>query len=145
MADERAAGVRAPERQLAGKSTAELVAAAKATREIDSTYRVYVREWLHEARYGSKEAAVAKHEAKYAGRLRDEDWRIEKDPEDGSYVYEVRRWNVTSEWKYPEDAAGHMAALIADGMSEDEIEVVPRNSKREHTLRSYGVLKLAAA
>ncbi len=142
MVDERSAGVRKEERLAAGLGSAGIVKAAR--KEIDSTYRVYQKQWLRAGR-GECESDVRTHfEENYEGRLHDEDWSI--DPcEDGTWVLQTKRWNVAAEWKREGLAESYAAAMIEEGADPDEVVVVARNSRLEHVLTSYGVLKVRSS
>ena len=126
------------------KSKAEVVQAAK--NEIQSTWRVYLKEWLIEASdctFDSLEKDT--FEPKYGGRVLDEDWRIVAADEDElEYVLEVRLWNVKGEWKYEEEAQEH-ARLLREVGGHPEAVAVPRNSRQEHVLKDYGKLLLKEA
>lgn len=116
--------------------------------EIGATTRVYAREWVLEHRANTSEAAQEWLTVKYAGRLRAGDWKIVEDTEGPVVTYEVwaRLWNVTAEWKHIWQAEG-WADLIRKERPEikpDDVEVVGRNSRREHQLRAYGKLLLPA-
>lgn len=107
------------------------------SKELDSTWRVYAKVWLHLARRGT-EAEAEKFSQQFVGRLLPEDLRVEPDT-DGTWIVEGRCWNVLAEWKYEQSARGYADNLHLDGF---DPEVVSRNSKREHELRAYGVLRL---
>lgn len=141
----RAAGTRVPERQALGMSTAELVHTTKGSREIGSTYRVYVKEWVFDSRHLSHDEALNHYVLTYEGRLGAGDSEIIKDF-DETWVLRLKLWNVAAEWKRVHLADRHAAALIEDEYAAtDDIMVVPRNSKQEHTLKAYSILKLPAA
>lgn len=135
----RSAGVRKAERLAAGMDTAGIVKAAR--KEIDSTHRVYRKEWLHEMRADDREAAVQHFVTKYEDRLHEGDAQIIED-DDGTFVLQVRKWNVAAEWKRAELAEQYAAALVEEGSDPDAVVVVARNSRSEHKLISYGVLKV---
>lgn len=139
----RSAGVRKEERLAAGMTTAEIVAATKSN-EIDSTHRVYVRGWTFEVRVATEAEAQEAYEKTFAGRLRDGDWRITQDPEDGTHILWTRLWTVNSEWKRLAFAVEWADALIEEhGIPQVDVEVAERNSRKEHVLNSYGLMKLA--
>jgi hypothetical protein len=121
------------------KSKAEVVAATK--QEIKSTWRVYVREWLVEFRDCSEETVQDYFNERFKGRVTEDDWSIAEDSEDFSYVLRLRLYNVKAEWKEEAEAREHERLLQAT-MPELEAEAVPRNSRREHVLKSYGKLML---
>lgn len=140
----RSAGVRQADRLAVGLDTAGIVQAAKRS-EIDSTSRVYVKVWQLDGRFDTEQAADL-YAAKYAGRLKEGDLRIELDNEghEPSFVVYVRTWTVDSEWKRFSLADEFAKARRADlDLPEDDVEVVGRNSRREHMLNAYGTLKLA--
>lgn len=120
------------------KSKAEVVQATK--QEIQSTWRVYVKEWLLDDSDCTRESLEDRFRAEYGGRVTDEDWRI-YDEEELEYFLEVRLWNVKAEWKYEDEANEHVRLLREVG-GHPEAEAVPRNSRREHVLMSYGKLLL---
>jgi hypothetical protein len=124
--------------QIAGHDSASIIAETKKTREIASTHRVYRKEWLFDSRH--RDVATAKEEAsRYEGRLHDDDIRFDTDNDTGECVVWTRRWNVAGEWKWSAHAEKHATALRKAGA---EVEIVARNSRQEHRLRNYGVLKL---
>lgn len=132
---------RRKEERLRGLDSAGVVAKAKAAKEIESTYRVYVQEWLTYSRHATEEEARQRIAEKHEGRLRPEDIRTV--PDHGAYLVQLRRWNVAGEWKTWKLATDHLARLIADsGHTEDSAKVVGRNSRTEHLMRQYGDLKL---
>jgi hypothetical protein len=128
------------------KSKAEVVQATK--NEIQSTWRVYVKEWLQDDSDCTRESLEERFQAKYGGRLEDDDWRIVGDdefPENPmEFFLQVRLWNVKGEWKYPDEAEEH-ARLLREVGGHPEAEAVARNSRREHVLMSYGKLMLKEA
>jgi hypothetical protein len=105
---------------------------------------VYIKEWLPVWRVTTPEAGYAWFTANYGGRVKSEDWKIHTDPESGENVLSVRLWNVKGEWKDEEEAQEHARLLRGVG-EHPEAEAVPRNSRREHVLRSYGKLLLKEA
>jgi len=125
------------------KSKAEIVRETK--NEIQSTWRVYIKEWLRDDSDCTEESLTERFEAKYGGRLLDEDWRISGDDEFPStpleFFLEIRLWNVKGEWKDAVEAEEH-ARLLREVGGHPEAEAVPRNSRREHVLKSYGKLLL---
>jgi hypothetical protein len=134
----RAAGTRQEERLAQGLDSAGIVQEVKKTQEIDSTHRVYRKEFLLDSRWATEAQAMLKAESTYEGRLVPEDIDIREDA-DGTWVLWTRLWNVTSEWKREDLATNHASTLDpADG----EVRVVARNSRREHLLKGYGTLKL---
>lgn len=146
----RSAGVRKAERLAVGMDTAGIVQAAKRS-EIDSTSRVYVRTWQFDSRHATGQDAQAYFEKTYGGRLREGDGRIVEDVEGAdeqhpsTFVVQVRLWTVDSEWKRHSLAEAWGKAIREErDLSEDDVEVVGRNSRKEHMLRAYGVLKIAS-
>lgn len=124
------------EERLLGLDSAQVVDAAKVA-EIDSTWRVYHKEWLFDSRF-AKEHDAEEHARSFDGRLQFGDLRVRF--EKGSarpWVIDTRIWNVHSEWK-----AKHLASLAAEKLHTGAIEVVARNSRREHQLKMYGITKL---
>lgn len=143
MSEARSAGVRKEDRLLSGLDTAGIVAATKSN-EIDSTHRVYVRGWTFEARFATAAEAQEAYERAFKGRLRDGDWRVTQDVEDDTHILWTRLWTVNSEWKRETFAQRWSEALMEEhGIPAEDIEVVERNSRKEHVLNSYGLMKLA--
>lgn len=141
MGDEqvvRSAGVRRADRLASGATTAETVRRTKSN-EIESTHRVYVKDWLINSRHSTAEDAARHASANLSGRVWPDDQRITEDF-DGTWLLETRLWNVSGEWKTEELADSHARALRESGV--DEVETVARNSRREHVLAQYGVLML---
>jgi len=122
-----------------GLDTAGIVEAVRS--EISSTYRVYRSEWLIASRHEMAEKSQEYFEATFSGRLHEGDWRYERDI-DGSTVLWVRRWNVCAEWKRKEFAEAWATALLEEQPELGEIKIVARNSRSEHVLTQYGILKL---
>lgn len=122
------------------KSKAEVVQATK--NEIQSTWRVYIKEWLHVAFDCTEETLVEQFfKPKYGGRVLDEDWRVTERYEEIDFELQVRLWNVKAEWKHEEEAQEHVRLLSAVG-EHPEAEAIPRNSRQEHVLMGYGKLML---
>jgi len=117
---------------------AKTVEAVKKTAELRSTVRLYVKEFVFDSRFGTKGEAWARYDTVYLGRVGEGDSEFRLDPI-RSLPHElwIRRWNLVGEYKNPEKA--DEAAAEIDG----ETKVVPRNSRAEHTLKNYGVVKLA--
>lgn len=144
MSDEkkRTAGKREEGRLLAGKSSGEIASAVK---EIESTHRVYWRTWLAESRHETAEEAEESLRARFEGRLRPEDMRVTEDLESSKpHVAATRRWTVHSEWKHEESAEAERDALLDEGRAAEDVEVVARNSRREHVLKQVGKVKMRA-
>lgn len=137
----RAAGVRTPDRLLVGKSTAEIVKKAKS--EIDSTVRVYVKEWLFTKR-GTQAECQEYFEKTYAGRIYRDDMKVELEEWSGDYILYLKQWNARAEWKQMELGERHVE-LIKQTEGDVEAQAVARNSRTEHNLLAYGKLKLPDA
>lgn len=141
-AEQRAMKARNTERQI-HSDTASIVKATKSN-ELQSTHRVYIKEWLPTYKHAYLDTVKEFFAAKYEGRVRDEDWQIDFDEEQELHVLSLRLWNVKAEWKDVHLAEAHKEALFEESES-DDVEVVARNSRKEHMLTSYGKLKLPAA
>lgn len=137
MTDEKArtAGVRKEDRLSAGLDSKQIIEKTK-TSELASTARVYRKEWVFDSRHVTQSEAEAYVEQKYVGRLRPDDMEVKSDPDNGQWVLWTRKWNVTAEFKDLQRAEEYAKAL------EGETEVVTRNSRREHLLSQYGILRL---
>ena len=135
----RSAGVRQADRLAAGKSSREIASAVK---ELSSTIRVYMKEWLRDSRHPTRMGADYAAE-KYEGRLHSGDIRVDED-DDGTFLLMTRRWNVHSEWKHVELANSIVKELVKAGADPADVEAVPRNSRREHLINSYGTMRLAS-
>lgn len=139
----RSAGVRKADRLAVGQDTAAIVQSVKEAQEIASTHRVYTKTWLLEARHRTPEDATTDFETRFLGRLQDGDWRIEQDPiNKRDWLLWTNRWTVMSEWKTPALAEEH-AEKVRERFK--DVTVVPRNSRREHVLTQYGIVKLTVA
>ena len=115
---------------------------SKAVRsEIESTYRVYEKSWAIAVRLPTVAYAQKYFNDKYDGRIYAEDMNVSLDPEDSTWVLSLRRWTVLAEWKSEALARKHMLLLLEED-PDREVEVVARNSRREHVLNDYGKLKL---
>lgn len=109
--------------------------------EIQSTWRLYVKEWIFDCR-GDTEADVwATLDEKYDGRVHAEDLDVSWDHESNTAVGRVRVWNVRGEWKTEDDVTVH-EDLLREVRPDLEPTRVPRNSRLEHQLLNYGKLKL---
>lgn len=105
--------------------------------ELPSTWRVYTQDWGFYRRFSGEDEPEAEFDATFEGRVRAEDWEVRNDPEARNpWELWVRLWNVRGEWK-----TEALARQFAEGL-EGDVRVVARNSKDEHVLRQYGVLKL---
>lgn len=134
----RSAGERRPERLL-GLDTKQIVEEAKRSAEIASTFRVYRKEFMFDRRFDSATSAEEHVHQKWDGRLEEDEVQILREL-DASIVW-TKRWNVESEWKTVELAARH-AEELQEADPEQELAIVPRNSRREVVLQNYGILKL---
>jgi hypothetical protein len=120
---------------------AATVAATKKAAELQSTWRVYRKEFLLDSRHITRHDAMDRYDAVYRGRIEEQDVRFDEDLiRSRPYEVWVRKWNLAGEFKHEATALEH--AAMSD-LVVDEVEVVPRNSRREHELKSYGVAKLA--
>jgi hypothetical protein len=138
----RSAGERHEER-LMGKSSAEVISAAKEAAEIETTWRVYRREWVHVGTFESEEAAQADIAAKWVDRLPEEDIHIQQVMTTSHALY-VRKWNVAAEHKDESTALDYAADLLVNhNVPGADLKVVERNSREEHLLMQVGVLKQA--
>lgn len=139
MTEDRAAGKRQEDRLGSGLDSKGIIEEVKKIKEIDSTHRVYRMEWLFDRRFRTAEEAEARVAKVWAGRLREEDVEVREDSVSDDVELWVRRWNVESEWKSEDRAETHAAGFAGD------VEIVARNSRREHQLTAYGILKLTVA
>ena len=123
-------------------SRPEVVSRVRRASELRSTVRVYRKEFLFDSRHETRhdaEMAVGT----YRDRITPEDADVRVDPiRTRPFELWVRRWNVAGEYKDPIEAFLRAAHLHVAGL---ETQVVPRNSRAEHELRSYGVVKLVGA
>lgn len=109
--------------------------------EIQSTWRLYVKEWIHDCRGDTEDDVWKALDEKYDGRLRTEDLQVSWDHESNTAVGRVRVWNERGEWKTEEDVRVH-EDLLREVRPDLEPTSVPRNSRQEHQLLNYGKLKL---
>lgn len=116
----------------------ELVRQTKAAKEIESSFRLYIREWIYVGRHPIEEESNQDLNAMFGGRVRPEDMQTVKDW-DGSWLMMVRRWNLAAEVKTEVLAAEFLDALMSEGY---EAQMVGRNSRAEHSLVQYGVTLL---
>ena len=117
-------------------------------KETDDIWRLYRREWVivHTITMSPPAARPVVDEARrwatdnLAGRIRDEDISLVAHT-DGKLLFwcdvKVFKDNLKGEIKYVEAAQIH---AVQQGW--DEYVIVPRNSKSDHDIRSYGVVKL---
>jgi hypothetical protein len=113
-------------------------------REIDTTWRVYHKEWLLEGMFETEADARAHLEERFGGRLQPEDMSVEQTYAKDAFSGGIRVWNVSSEWKRQSLAEGWMAALIEEGYDPERLRTVERNSRAETMLLNYGKLLLPA-
>lgn len=136
----RSAGVRQADRLL-GMDTAQIVAATKASREIQSTYRVFSLDPVIIGRYETEAEAQQVFATKYEGRVRD--WSIDAPGTfSKKYTLTVELWTVSAEFKHKELADAYRLRLAENGADPEKVQVVARNSRAEHVLAQYGVLKI---
>ena len=118
------------------KRNSEAVAEVRETQDV---HRVYVYEWITMFTSRSKEKCEARFEERYRDRVREDDWRITV-VGDTHYELQLRLPNVTAEWKTAKLAYAYVAEK---GWGNVEATVVARNSKADHDLRKYGMVKIA--
>ncbi len=117
-------------------------------KETDDLWRLYHREWtiVHTiddvADEGRPVFEVARAWIKehLTDRVREEDVQIELNSDGGSNYWAhvmLFKDNLKGEFKYVENAQ-----LFANMQKYDEYVIVPRNSKSDHDIRAYGVVKL---
>lgn len=108
--------------------------------EIETTWRVYRKEWIHRGTFLSEEKAQETLD-QYSDRLPPEDLRVSDLT--GDWQVFTRIWNVAAEWKRQSLAESWMGALIEEfDLDPGDLMVVERNSRAEVTLQNFGVLKL---
>lgn len=124
---------------------AATVAATKKTTELRSTYRVYRKEFLLDSRHITRHDAMERFDTMYRGRIEEHDVRFDEDLiRSRPYEVWIRKWNLAAEFKHESEAWEHARLIESTAWPEPiTVEVVPRNSRAEHTLKSYGVAKLA--
>lgn len=118
-------------------------------RETDDLWRLYRREYVivHTiSRTGDEDAKPVFDQIRtwmqenLAGRIRDTDMRITLNTDNAGSFWahaEVFRDNLKGEFKHVEQAQ-----LFASQQQYEEYVIVPRNSKSDHDIRNYGVVKL---
>lgn len=117
-------------------------------KETSDLWRLYRREWVtvHTITMSSPEALpVAQAAEKWVednlrGRVRDEDIAMTVHTDHKLLFWvdiKVFKDNLKGEFKYVEAAQVH-----ANQSGWEEYVIVPRNSKSDHDLRNYGVVKL---
>jgi hypothetical protein len=98
--------------------------------EQDATWRVYLREWVIVYPGSPGKAECARHfESRYAGRVRDQDWRIV--PGAGGYRLELRLPNLKGEYRDRADALEHYTEL-------PHAYLVQAGTPEEKALLGYG-------
>lgn len=116
--------------------------------ETDDIWRLYRREWVivNTVTMHANDAKTVFDTAKQwcdthlEGRVKDNDIQCEINTDTGSLFWvhiKVFKDNLKGEFKYQSAAEVHASA-----QGYDEYTIVPRNSKADHDLRSYGVKKL---
>lgn len=109
-------------------------------KEIEASYRVYVKEWILEFSSAKQDSAERSMQSRFEGRLKPEDIKIIV-TNYGAYAVYCRRWNVNSEWK-TEGLAEVWAKALRELRGKSDVMVVARNSKQEHELLNYGKVML---
>lgn len=119
-------------------------------RETDDIWRLYVREWVivHTITMSAVtvdpvvEVAEAWAEKNLAGRVRPDDIRFDGGT-DSALLYWVHvlvfKENLKGEFKHYSGAE-----YFAVNQGYEEYVIVPRNSKTDHDIRSYGVRMLGS-
>lgn len=119
------------------------------TQENDDIWRLYHREWVivHTiTRKGDQDAVPCFHEAKawadenLKGRVQEGDVRLVGNTDLGTTFWfhvEIFKDVMKGEFKY----VSH-AQRTAHQNGYEEYVIVPRNSKSDHDIRNYGVVKL---
>jgi hypothetical protein len=123
---------------------AKTVQATKKAAELPSTWRVYRKEFLLDSRHVTRHEAMERYDAMYRGRVEEWDARFDEDlVRSRPYELWVRKWNLAAEFKHEAAALEHASLVESNARPEPiAVEVVPRNSRREHELKAYGVAKL---
>jgi hypothetical protein len=117
-------------------------------KETDDIWRLYVREWVtvHTISMTADDGRPAFEAARtwvadnLTGRVRDTDVNLtlNTDLTDRFWCHvQVFKDNLKGEFKHVENAQAH-----ATRQGFDEYVIVPRNSKSDHDIRNYGVIKL---
>lgn len=104
--------------------------------EQSEIWQVYQRAWIVAGTGISQQECQAIYDAKYAGNLRDDDWRITDDallP-----ALEIRVWSGAGVFKF-EVSAQEWAELVGG-----ETKVVIVGSPEEQALLDYGSRKLSS-
>lgn len=117
--------------------------------ETDDAWRLYRREWViahttdtitADDGKPSFDQAMAYIKDNLKGRLRDDEINIEVNTDAAGHFWAhviTFKDNLKGEFKNVNNARGH---AMAQGY--DEYTIVPRNSKSDHDIRSYGVKML---
>lgn len=123
---------------------AATVQATKKAAELPSTWRVYRKEFLLDSRHITRHEAMERYDTVYRGRVEAADARFDEDLiRSRPYELWVRRWNLAGEFKHEAEALEHANVVESNAWPEAiEVEVVPRNSRREHELKAYGIARL---
>ncbi len=117
-------------------------------KETDDLWRLYRREWVivHTIDSVADDGRPAFDAARtwiadnLTGRVREQDIQIELNTDLGRTFWAhvmVFKDNLKGEFKHAE-----IAQMFAQRRQYDEYTIVPRNSKTDHEIRSYGVVKL---
>jgi hypothetical protein len=171
----RSAGVRKPDRLAAGLDSKGIVDAAKATHELETTTRVYVRQWLVVGRLPSGTEADELLHTRFHERLLPSDTHVAQDELDGSWLALARLWSPAGEFRNEDDAkvlyddivagtnptwTAHtlrrrhdstipprtpLSGRVRGASHDDQVRAVTLNSRAEHELKNVGLLKLPAA
>lgn len=131
-----------PDIGVAGLDSRGVMAEARKAAEIDTTTRVYRKDWLFDTRHTTEEGARIHFATKYAGRIIDDDWRITPAPIGPGVYLEIRKWNILGEFKTQELAEEFVQTNRAVVPDTEDVRIVTRNSRDEHLLMDYGVKKL---
>lgn len=106
--------------------------------EIESSFRIYVKNWFVETR-GTKEEVEILMRAVFEGRLLPLEIEMKFEEWSEGWVGRTYRWSMNSEWKSEKLARKWEENLQQLG---DVTKLVARNSKQEHELINYGVVML---
>lgn len=115
----------------------------------EPTWRVYLTEWLTVFTAGymglSGEQECRDHfDGKYAGRVRDADWRVSRSGPAFWPVLQLRLPNRRGEFKDHNDAL-KLASSLMDGYQDGPCDIARRGSPEEQELLDYGKKKLPDA
>lgn len=117
-------------------------------KETEDIWRLYHREWIivHTVTMSAADARPVVEQANQwakenlTGRIREQDIALVAHTDQKLLFWchvEVFKDNLKGEFKYVE-----AAQVYAAGQGWEEYVIVPRNSKSDHEIRSYGVVKL---